>query len=185
MITIRLRRIGKKKTPIYNLVLAEHTAPIKGKFIEKLGLFNSKAKDENQRLSVNDERVKYWISKGAQTSQTVNNLLVDAKVLEEKDRIKASSTKKKREKEEKPEKPAEISTATEPKKDEGESIIEEVIKEEPAETQTDEEKIKSTEIPKETKTETIESPTDQKPEPAQETKSVKDGKPEKADKPKK
>lgn len=127
MITIRLRRIGKKKIPIYNLVLCEHTAPIQGKFIEKLGLFNPTAKDETQRLKVNDERIKYWLSKGAKTSDTVNNLLVGAKVLEEKNRIKTSSTKKKKEKEEKPEKPAEIQTASEPE-EKGESILEKVEK---------------------------------------------------------
>lgn len=52
--------------------MAEHTAPIKGKFIEVLGFLNPHTKEKNLK----EDRIKYWIEKGAQCSDTVHNLLV-------------------------------------------------------------------------------------------------------------
>jgi len=72
MLKIRLTRRGKKNKPFYRVVVAEHTAPIKGKFIEVLGFLNPHTKEKNLK----EDRIKYWIEKGAQCSDTVHNLLV-------------------------------------------------------------------------------------------------------------
>ncbi|MEY2985930.1 MAG: hypothetical protein RJB24_159 [Candidatus Parcubacteria bacterium] len=78
MLRIRLSRVGKKNTPIYKVVVAEKTRPVKGKFIESLGMYNPGNKDN----TLNAERIKYWISVGAQPSQTVHNLLVKNNIIE-------------------------------------------------------------------------------------------------------
>ncbi|PCI24089.1 30S ribosomal protein S16 [Candidatus Peregrinibacteria bacterium] len=74
MLKIRLQRKGRKRMPVFHIVLAEHTAPVQGKFIEKLGMFM--AKDRANTLELRSERILYWISQGAQPSQTVARLLV-------------------------------------------------------------------------------------------------------------
>lgn len=78
MLRIRLSRVGKKNTPIYKVVVAEKSRPVKGKFIEALGMYNPGNKDN----TLNVERIKYWISVGAQPSQTVHNLLVKQSIIE-------------------------------------------------------------------------------------------------------
>jgi small subunit ribosomal protein S16 len=78
MLRIRLSRVGKKNTPIYKVVVAEKDRPVKGKFIESLGMYNPGNKDN----TLNAERIKYWISVGAQPSQTVHNLLVKHNIIE-------------------------------------------------------------------------------------------------------
>jgi small subunit ribosomal protein S16 len=72
MLIIRLKRVGKKNQPIFRVVLTQKTAPPKGKYIEKLGYLNPR----NKKSGLSPERIKYWISKGAQPSDTVWNLLV-------------------------------------------------------------------------------------------------------------
>lgn len=135
MLIIRFQRAGKKNQPFFRIVLAEKTAPIKGKFIEKLGFFNPIKKD----FSVDAERVKHWRSKGAEVSDSVYNLLIEKKVLEgEKKFVKIAKKKDKKEKAEGPketgvagekEKPVE-EKKEESKKKEGEEKKE---KEEPKE----------------------------------------------------
>lgn len=78
MLRIRLSRVGKKNTPIYKVVVAEKNRPVKGKFIESLGMYNPGNKDN----TLNAERIKYWISVGAQPSQTVHNLLIKHNIIE-------------------------------------------------------------------------------------------------------
>jgi small subunit ribosomal protein S16 len=99
MLVIRLQRTGKKNQPFFRIVLAEKTAPIKGKFIEKLGFLNTVKKEKK----INTERVKHWIGKGAQPSDTIYNILVEEKILKDKKRfikIKKKKEKKKEGKEE-------------------------------------------------------------------------------------
>ncbi len=70
---IRLRRHGKKKQPVYRLVVAVSTSPRDGKYLETVGLYDPR-KDPVQ-LSVNEERVAHWIGVGAKPSDTVTRLL--------------------------------------------------------------------------------------------------------------
>ncbi len=78
MLMIRLQRVGKKKEPHYRVVLTEKTTSPKGKFIELLGNYDSRAKTK----SLVAERITYWISKGAKLSDTVTNLLISEKIIE-------------------------------------------------------------------------------------------------------
>jgi len=105
MLKIRLQRIGKKNAPSYRVVLAEHTAPPQGKFLEILGFYNPRKKEK----SFKKERIEHWLSKGAQLSPTVFNLLVDEKIIKEPKRKAWKPKKKAVEKAESTERPKEES----------------------------------------------------------------------------
>ena len=73
---IRLSRGGAKKRPFYKIVVAESLSPRDGKFIERLGSYNPMvAKDHAERLILDVERAKYWLSKGAQPTLRVAKML--------------------------------------------------------------------------------------------------------------
>jgi small subunit ribosomal protein S16 len=78
MLKIRLQKVGKKNSPSFRVVLVEHTFRPQGKFIELLGSYNKVQKQK----SFKKDRILYWISKGAQVSPTMHNLLIDEKILE-------------------------------------------------------------------------------------------------------
>lgn len=76
---LRLARGGAKKKPYYRIVAADSRKPRDGQYLEKLGTFNPLLpKDSPTRVTLNAERAKYWLSVGAQASDRVNKLLVDA-----------------------------------------------------------------------------------------------------------
>lgn len=78
MLKIRLQRVGRKNSPSYRVVVGEHTiGPKSGKFLETLGSYNPKTKER----TLSAERIQHWISKGAQASGTVHNMLVSANVI--------------------------------------------------------------------------------------------------------
>ena len=89
MLTIRLSRVGKKNKPLYRVIISEKHKDLYGNSLEILGSYNPHTKD----LKVNAEKIKYWISKGAGMSDTVNNLLVEKKIIEGK-KVKASKDRK-------------------------------------------------------------------------------------------
>ena len=72
-VSIRLRREGAKNRPYYRIVVADSHSPRAGKFIEILGTYDPKQTGQNSSFSV--ERAEYWISKGAQPSDTVRSLI--------------------------------------------------------------------------------------------------------------
>ena len=78
MLVIRLSRIGKKKKPMYRLIISEKARDPYGRALEILGSYNPFSK----ALEAKTDRIKYWLSVGAQMSPTVNNLLVEKKVIE-------------------------------------------------------------------------------------------------------
>lgn len=96
---LRLARGGSKKRPFYKLVVAENTAPRDGKFLERLGSYNPLLEKDNQeRLVVNTERVRHWLSVGAQASERVVKLLAELNIMEKPaipERPKKSAPKKK------------------------------------------------------------------------------------------
>lgn len=96
MLMIRLQRVGKKNQPNFRVVLAEKTAPVKGKFIEILGYYNPRLKTR----SFNKERILDWLSKGAKASATVHNLLVTERIVAGQ-KVKAWRPKPKKKTEEK------------------------------------------------------------------------------------
>jgi len=73
MVKIRLKRIGAKNSPVYRVVVADSRSPRDGGFIEELGTYWPLKKDKN--VAVNLERATYWISKGAQPTDTVASFL--------------------------------------------------------------------------------------------------------------
>ena len=72
-VSIRLRREGTKNRPYYKVVVADRRSPRDGKFIEIIGTYDPKIPGRNSTLKI--DRVEYWISKGAQPSDTVRSLI--------------------------------------------------------------------------------------------------------------
>jgi small subunit ribosomal protein S16 len=72
-VAIRLRREGAKNRPYYRVVVTDSRSPRDGKFIEIIGTYDPKQTGQNSSFSV--ERAEYWISKGAQPSDTVRSLI--------------------------------------------------------------------------------------------------------------
>lgn len=80
---IRLARGGSKKRPHYSIVVADSRAARDGKFIEKIGTYNPMLpRESEQRVSVNVERAKYWLSVGAQASDRTAQFLASAGLME-------------------------------------------------------------------------------------------------------
>jgi small subunit ribosomal protein S16 len=72
-VRMRLTRVGSKKNPIYRVVVADSRSPRDGRFIEIVGRYNPQT--EPSTIDFDEERVKDWLSKGAQPSNTVSRLL--------------------------------------------------------------------------------------------------------------
>lgn len=69
---IRMARGGSRNSPFYSIVVADERAPRDGRYIEKIGTYNPQLPSDHQsRVSLNAERVKYWVSKGAKPSDRV------------------------------------------------------------------------------------------------------------------
>jgi len=79
LVRIRLRRVGAKKQPSYRLVVTDSRAPRDGRFIEIVGNFNPRT--EPPLVEIDAERVKYWLSQGAQPSDAVARLLQQKGIL--------------------------------------------------------------------------------------------------------
>lgn len=76
---IRLRRVGRKKVPIYRIVVTDRTAPRDGRFIEVIGTYNPRATGE--QYTVDAEKARAWLAKGATPTDTVESLLKKAGVI--------------------------------------------------------------------------------------------------------
>ena len=74
MVVLRLKRLGRKHRPFYRLNAMDQRAPRDGRVIEELGWFDPLVADEKQ-LNFKADRIKYWLSVGAQPSDTVRGLL--------------------------------------------------------------------------------------------------------------
>jgi len=77
VLMIRLARIGKKKHPFYRVVVTEKARPRNGRFVEIVGTYDPSKKPAAVTLA--DERVQYWLGKGAQPSDTVRSFLRNRK----------------------------------------------------------------------------------------------------------
>ncbi|MEK7121893.1 MAG: 30S ribosomal protein S16 [Patescibacteria group bacterium] len=121
MLKIRLSRIGKRGQAYFRVVVVEHTKKPKGEYLELLGTYNPHEKV----LNVKKDRIDYWVSKGAQASPTVNNLLVNYKIW---DKPKVQSWKPKV----KPKAEAPATKAESPKVEVTKEEPKEEVKEEPA-----------------------------------------------------
>ena len=79
MVIVRLARGGSKKRPFYSINVCDSRCRRDGRFIERIGYYNPKAAGQAVRLNVNQERLAYWQSQGAQLSETVARLVKEAK----------------------------------------------------------------------------------------------------------
>lgn len=88
MLSIRFSRKGKKKSPMYSVIVLEKSKDPWGDYIEKLGTFNPGTK----AVELNADRIKYWIGIGAQPTATVHNLFVSQGIIEA-DKVRAGKSK--------------------------------------------------------------------------------------------
>jgi small subunit ribosomal protein S16 len=75
-VKIRMKRVGAKNAPVFRIVVADSRSPRDGKFIEEIGTYQPLKKGDN--FSMDLERAKYWVSKGAQPSDTVASFIKKA-----------------------------------------------------------------------------------------------------------
>jgi len=142
MLRIRLFRVGKKNQPSFKVVVTEReNPPSGGNFIEQVGFWNPLTKER----ILKEDRIKYWISVGAQPSDTVHNMLVGVGIIEGEKRRKHKKSKKK-----------EKGTGEEATAVGGQAGEAEKIKEEPEKKEEDEKK-KEAESKEEVKEEKKES----------------------------
>ncbi len=92
MLSIRFSRVGKKNDPLFRLIVVDKRKDPWGKAVEILGNRNPRTK----ALVLNTERVKYWLSMGAQPTASVHNLLVDQKLVEGKKQAVTNISNKRR-----------------------------------------------------------------------------------------
>lgn len=93
-LSIRLSRGGSKKRPYYRIIVADARSPRDGKFLEKIGNYNPLlAKDNEQRVQIDAERAKYWLSNGAQPTDRVARFLDVAGVRERPARLNPNKGK--------------------------------------------------------------------------------------------
>ena len=174
-VKLRLRRMGKKKQPIYKVVAADVRSPRDGKFLEVVGLYNPLT--DPHTIEIKEDRVLYWLDNGAQPTNTVKSLLrqqgitlkrelvkkgLDAEKVEAEmenwRKLKEASSKKKSKKQAAEEKPTEKVVEEKP----AETVVEEkpaekVVEKKPAETVVEEK-------PAETVVEKVGSKEESKPE---------------------
>jgi small subunit ribosomal protein S16 len=89
MVRIRLRRVGLKKQPSYRIVVADSRSPRDGRNIEVIGFYNPRT--EPATMKIQEDRALYWLSVGAQPSDTVNYILKELGTLDRFDRMKAGA----------------------------------------------------------------------------------------------
>jgi small subunit ribosomal protein S16 len=78
-VKIRLQRGGAKHAPYYRVVVADIRSPRDGRFVEKVGIYDPKNKDEGKQLNLELERIDHWIGMGAKPSDTVRSLIKKAR----------------------------------------------------------------------------------------------------------
>ena len=157
MLRIRLSMGGVRKRPVYKIVIADSRFPRDGRFVEKVGSFNPLLpKEKKERIKVEAERIKYWISKGARPTLRVQRILGEAQLMpmpkQGNNPLKAIAKKERKKAETKEEPKKEEAKKEEPKKAEAkkeEAKKEEPKKEEPKKEEAKKEEPKKAEAKKE------------------------------------
>ena len=88
-VKIRLRRVGRKKTPMYRIVIADSKSPRDGKFIEIIGQYQPRTGDK--AINLDAARVNHWLDVGAQPTDTVRSLLRKAGLLKQRHETRLAS----------------------------------------------------------------------------------------------
>lgn len=94
MVKIRLFRMGDKKNPIYRVVVADSRKAMSGEYIECIGHYRPTC--EPAELTIDVEKAKDWLAKGAQPTETAKNLLVKTGAMEKSEKLSPSKTKAKK-----------------------------------------------------------------------------------------
>jgi small subunit ribosomal protein S16 len=92
-VKLRLTRVGKKKNPMYRVVVADERAPRDGRFIEIIGQYQPL--EEPSMINIKDDRALYWLGQGAQPSETVQKILAVSGVWAEYEKTQSEKTKAK------------------------------------------------------------------------------------------
>ena len=92
-VKLRLRRMGKKKQPIYKVVAADSRSPRDGKFLEAVGLYNPLTNPHT--IDLKEDRIFYWLNNGAQPTDTVKSLLRQKGITLKKDLLKKGFSEEK------------------------------------------------------------------------------------------
>ncbi len=92
-VKLRLRRMGKKKQPIYKIVAADSRSPRDGKFLEAVGIYNPLTKPHT--IELKEERVNYWLDNGAQPTNTVKSLFNQKGINLKRDLVKRKFSEEK------------------------------------------------------------------------------------------
>lgn len=79
MVSIRLSRGGSKKRPFYHLVVSDSRRARDGRYIERVGFYNPRARGQEETLRLDDARIDYWIGQGAKPSERVASLIKGAR----------------------------------------------------------------------------------------------------------
>ena len=75
MVKLRLKRVGRRHRPCYRINAMDSRSPRDGRVVEELGYYDPLAPDPAKQVQIKAERVRYWLDQGAQTSDTVRDLL--------------------------------------------------------------------------------------------------------------
>jgi len=92
MLAIRLARVGRKKQPIYRIVVSEKAKDMYGNYLELLGTYNPRTK----AIELKNDRIEHWLKSGAKASPTVQNLLINQGLVKSDKKSKAVRITKKR-----------------------------------------------------------------------------------------
>ena len=145
MLTIRLARTGAKKRPFFHITVADSRKPRDGRFIERVGYFNPISKGKEVRIEINQDRIDYWLSQGANISDRVLTLIKESnETPEEKEKREANKEKRrlrklaKRTEAKTPDEPAKAVQAEEPPAEEVAEAAEETQAEEAPDSSSEE-----------------------------------------------
>jgi small subunit ribosomal protein S16 len=70
-----MKRMGRRHRPFYRINAMDTRSPRDGRVVEELGFYDPLVGDQEKQLRINEDRIRYWLDKGAATSETVHNLL--------------------------------------------------------------------------------------------------------------
>ncbi len=82
MVRLRLKRMGRRHRPFYRLNAVDKRTQRDGKVLEQLGWYDPMSKDESKQIHLNADRIKFWLEKGAQPSDTVGDLLAQHNLID-------------------------------------------------------------------------------------------------------
>ncbi len=148
MLTIKLAKVGKKNKKMFRLVISEKSKDPYGRALEILGSYNPYSKE----LKVKGDRIKYWISKGSSMTPSVNNLLLENKIIEGEKKKNSKVGEPNKRKVAKAEKSKQKEEEKKQQEEEAKKVAETPV-EAPAEVPAEESTEKPAETPAETTTE--------------------------------